>query len=171
MAQRESDLAKVTQQVNFPVRTGAGMTALMSAPDSLHRFEWVVYLLWVSRFGCLRQPQPPPRVLRLQPPASGHCGTKWDLVSFCHSLSGAEKKEHSGLAPCSFKAAYAISLGHSIFLPAGPLALPPNTAHCSSAQLARSPPTSSRQLPLSSGLCPGSQPGLSMSLPPLPLCR
>lgn len=106
-----------------------------------------------SSLDCSRQRWPPSQVLWLLPPASGHCGRKGDLISFCHSCPSAEKKEHSGLAPC-----LCTSPGHSIFPSAIPLALPqtqPSALLLSLQGLL----DSSRQPSPSAGLCPGPSQG------------
>lgn len=113
----------------------------------------VVLVSSASSLDCSRQRWPPSRVLWLPPPASGYCGRKGDLISFCHSCPSAEKKEHSGLAPC-----LCTSPGHSISPSADPLALPqtqPSALLLSLQGLL----DSSRQPSPSDGLCPGPSQG------------
>lgn len=121
---------------------------------SLRSLVGVVLVSWVSSLDCSRRPWPPSWVLWLPPPASGHCGRKGDLIPFCHSCLCAEKKEHSGLAPC-----LCTSLGRSISLSARPLALPQTQPSALLLGLQGHPLNSSRQPPLSVGLCSGPSQG------------
>lgn len=131
---------------------------------SLRSLVGVVLVSWVSSLDCSRRPWPPSWVLWLPPPASGHCGRKGDLIPFCHSCPCAEKKEHSGLAPC-----LCTSLGRSISLSAGPLALPQTQPSALLLGLQGHPSTPPGSPPESWPLS-WSQSRLSRSLYPLPLC-